>query len=300
MVSSQIMKERRVYYLDCSYSMKCNNLWDLVRNNLKTAIDRVSDETTELIVIPFAFDNQNSPNLSPIITKATVEGKNKIKSEIDRLPMNKNTKTYHYVPLEDFYNNRVGEDRVTYMFLMTDGEDEDRQKRTLKYLLPQWGKKFGNKNVFGFYVMLCNGANNTQIEQIIESQEHLWVVKTADVNINLVRLRENLIFNIRDGRKKLIIQSEQGDLTKCNIELKESACESNFYRIGDFSVEGGQIITSILENMSLANLPKETIMTLCLKPILPSQSNGFTCLVNNRITIKCMNKKERTLRMRFQ
>ena len=68
--------------------------------------------------------------------------------------------TYHYIPLRDFYDNRVDDSRVTYMFLMTDGEDEDKQHTAMNQLLPQWGAKYGNKNVYGFYVMLHNQAAN--------------------------------------------------------------------------------------------------------------------------------------------
>ena len=61
--------ERRVYYLDCSYSMlpqgnKSNrDLWTEVRNNLKRAIDGVSDERTELIVICFAINKKGNIEL---------------------------------------------------------------------------------------------------------------------------------------------------------------------------------------------------------------------------------------------
>lgn len=299
MASSQIMKERRVYYLDCSYSMKQNGLWDVVRKNLKTAIDNVSDETTELIVIPFAFDCQHSPTLEPIISYATISGKEMIKSRIDNIPMSTNTMTYHYVPIEDFYRNRVAEDRITYMFLMTDGQDEDRQKRTLKNLLPQWGKKYGDKNVFGFYVMLCDLANNDNISRIVETQEHLWTVKTADVNINLVRLRDNLVFNVRNEHE-IFMPLEYGSIRNCPIELSETKCNESFYEVDCVKKEEGKVVAKIRANGDLSQLPEETQMLIYLKPVLPSKDNGFTCLVNNKISVKCKNKKERTLKFEIR
>lgn len=288
-----------MYYLDCSYSMVSNKLWDLVRDNLKKAVDNVSDETTELIVIPFAFDDQTAPRLSPICAEANVAGKNMIKYRIDELATNKKTKTYHYVPIEDFYNNRVADDRITYMFLMTDGQDEDSQRRMVKKLLPRWGNKYGNKNVFGFYVMLCNDAKNQEIEQVVEQQEHLWKVETADVNINLVRLRDNLIFNKRN-EQELVIKAEQGNLLNCPIEILEISCDGDYYMVDKLRVDKDKIICKILPKNDSVKLPEETIMTLKLKPISPSQINGFTCLVNDKITIKCKDKKERTLKMRFE
>ena len=69
----QILKERRVYYIDCSYSMKQNGIWDLVRDKLKDAIDEVNDETTEILVCPYAFDKKSSVK-SEVKTRGTVKG----------------------------------------------------------------------------------------------------------------------------------------------------------------------------------------------------------------------------------
>lgn len=299
MAFAQMLKERRVYYLDCSYSMFLNKLWDPVRENLKKAIDNVSDETTELLVIPFAFDNQTNPKLSPIYAEATSEGKAKIKKQIDALTTNKSTMTYHYTPIEDFYKNRVADDRITYMFLMTDGQDEDKKQRAKNELLPRWESKYGNKNVFGFYVMLCNDAKSHEIERIVESQEHLWKVESADVNINLVRLRDNLVFNKRN-EQKLVITVEQGNLSNCPLEMLDASCNGNCYVANLLSVDKDRIVCKILPKNNTIKLPDETMMTLRFKPISPSKSNGFTCLVNDKVSIKCKDKKERTLKIRFE
>ena len=76
-VFAQLQQERRVYYLDCSYSMKSLKIWDKVRENLKTAIDNVGDETTELIVIPFTDRRVNHFPLPVFDEFATLEGKQK-------------------------------------------------------------------------------------------------------------------------------------------------------------------------------------------------------------------------------
>lgn len=75
-IHSQILKERRVYYLDCSYSMKePNGIWDEVKDNLKNAIEKVTDETTELVVVPFAFDKNRHASLPAFSSLATSKGK---------------------------------------------------------------------------------------------------------------------------------------------------------------------------------------------------------------------------------
>ncbi len=145
---SQVLKETRVYYLDCSYSMKTNKIWDEVCDNLKNAIDNIDDETTELRVIPFALDQNGSIKVFTALADAA--GKNSLKKQIDAITPNKSSMTYHKVPLEDFYNNQVQPGKVTYMFLMTDGQDEWKEKNSFPNLLKQWGDRYGDKNVYGF------------------------------------------------------------------------------------------------------------------------------------------------------
>lgn len=105
-IHSQILKERRVYYLDCSYSMKQpNGIWDEVKENLKNAIEKVTDETTELVVVPFAFDKNHHASLPAFSSLATSKGKDFLKNKINSLSVNKNSMTYHSDPLMDFYKN---------------------------------------------------------------------------------------------------------------------------------------------------------------------------------------------------
>ena len=69
-------KERRVYYLDCSYSMvRPNKIWNAVCDNLIKAIENIEDETTEIYVIPFAVDGLFRNTLDAYIEQATPSGK---------------------------------------------------------------------------------------------------------------------------------------------------------------------------------------------------------------------------------
>ena len=287
--NAQVLKERRVYYLDCSFSMQTNGIWKQVKDNLKKAIDNVSDETTELIVIPFADNTSPNPQLKPMREYATQAGKNKLKSQIDKLTLKKQTMTYHYIPLNDFYNKRVDYDKVTYMFLMTDGQDEDRKQRALNELLPKWGAKFGNKNVYGFYVMLHNSAVNPKIDQVVNSQKHLWKVETADVNINLVRLQSSAIFNAKndkyvdlpiygDASRKSFSASFAGN---CPLKVKKTEKESAYLRVWIDIIPGQK-------------LPELSYFPLNVKM---AGGGNFEFLVTEKINVKCVNKPERTLKI---
>ena len=59
-LSAQILKERRVYYLDCSYSMVQYNIWNKVRENLVSAIDNINDETIESALSSVICKNNES------------------------------------------------------------------------------------------------------------------------------------------------------------------------------------------------------------------------------------------------
>lgn len=286
---AQVLKERRVYYLDCSYSMKTNGIWDSVRDNLKKAIDNVVDETTELIVIPFADNTSTNPTLKPMREYATAAGKKKLKSQIDGLPMNKSTMTYHYIPLSDFYSNRVDNNRVTYMFLMTDGQDEDKQQTALKQLLPQWGAKYGDRNVYGFYVMLDKKATNPAIDNVVESQDHLWKVETADVNINLVRLQSKAIFNAKNDKYfDLPIYGDASGKsfsasfpTNCPYKVKNTEKKSNVLRIWVDAQSGQKLPISF-------DYPLAVKMT---------GGGNYDFLVTEKVSVKCEFKPERSLKI---
>ena len=286
---AQLLKERRVYYLDCSYSMLELKIWDLVRDNLINAIDNVSDETTELIVIPFADNTLKNPVLKPIKAFATKSGKEMLKNTINRLPMTKNTMTYHYIPFNDFYANRVDESRVTYMFLMTDGQDEDRDCLAKKKLLPQWSNRFGDRNVFGFYVMLHKEAKDSSIERIIDSQKHLWKVETADVNINLVRLQSNAIFNIKNDKYfDLPIYGDSKDMNF--IASFQNTCP---FKVNRLEKNGSKL--RIWVNVDKKEqIPESSIVSLKVKM---EGCGPYDFLVTDQINIKCENKPERSLKI---
>ena len=288
---AQISKERRIYYLDCSYSMVQNKLWDKVCDNLKSAIDNINDETTEIIVIPFADNNLPNPVLKPMVANATASGKDALKAKISALPQpGKNTMTYHYIPVQDFWYKRVSPDRVTYMFLMTDGEDDDKAKRTQKVLLPQWGAKYGNKNVYGFYVMLHKQAANPEVDRVCQNQDHLWKVETADVNINLVRLQSSAIFNAKND-KYFDLPIACGNVSgkafsasfpsNCPYKVKKTEKLSNTIRVWVDPVPGQK-------------LPKSSNNNLIIKM---TGGGKFDFLVTEKIPVKCEFKPERSLKI---
>lgn len=289
-LSAQAGKERRVYYLDCSYSMKTNGLWNKVKDNLKSAIDGVADETTEILVIPFAFDRHHHPRLEAFEEKASENGKKRLKAKIDALPMNKGTMTFHSDPIKDFNNYRVKPGMTTYLFLMTDGRNEEKPD-LFTPILQRWGSMYGSHTVYGFYVMLGNEARNARIEKVISQQPHFWSVPTANVNINLIRFDNKAIFNARTD--KYFDVAYHGDIQGKNVQAEFP--HDAPYRVVRTEVTGGnklRVHTQVTGNVY--DLPTRQSYPVGIRV---SNRGQFDFLVTEAINVSCESIPECSLKI---
>lgn len=284
---AQVQKERRVYYLDCSYSMVTNKIWKPVCENLKKAIDNVSDETTELVVVLFALDSKGG--VKAFSEKATNAGKSALKSKIDGIEPSKSSMTYHSVPWDDFVKNRVAQDKVTYLFFMTDGLNEEKPDPMLAKI-GNWGAQYGDKNVYGFYVMLHGQAKSKTIEQIIDNQPHLWKVETADININLIRLDAKAIFNIRN--EKYVDIPIFGNTAKLSFSCVITG--NTDYKVTKTEKLDGKLRVHIKSTQAIASLPDKVN---CKLSVVMSGADKYTFLLTDSVDLSCVNKKEYSLKV---
>ena len=285
--AQNIIGERRVYYLDATYSMiKPSKLWNPVRNDLAKAINAIEDETTEIYVI--AFGGNGGSELKTWHDYATVSGKDKIISGFQGFMPETNTMTYLDRPLNDFYSNRVSAGQVTYCFLMTDGRDENQNTSVFPNALKQWGSKYGDSSVYGFYVMLNKEAKDKNIESIIDNQAHLWKVETANININLIRLDNHSVFNVRNDNSIEIPISGKSNGLNFNASLPDSSG----LKVTNCRVQDEKLIVNIDVVGDISTMPESSIHNLSVSV---SNAGQFDFLVTDKIPIKCNNKKELVL-----
>lgn len=285
--AQNILGERRVYYLDATYSMiSPSKLWEPVRNDLAKAINAIEDETTEIYVI--AFGGSGGTELKTWHDYATSLGKENIISGFQSFTPQKNTMTYLDRPLNDFYSNKVASDKVTYCFLMTDGRDENQSTSVFPNALKQWGGKFGNSNVYGFYVMLNKEARDNNIESIIDNQAHLWRVETADVNINLIRLDNHAVFNVRNDDVVEIPISGKS----IGLDFSASLPENSGLRVKSCTVKDGKLIVKIDVTGNKFTMPETSTHSLAVSV---SNAGKFDFLVTDEVSVKCNNKRELVL-----
>ena len=278
-------KERRVYYLDCSYSMISNGLWKDVRDNLFKAIDNIEDATAELYVIPFAVDGSDCATLDAFIETATPDGKEWLKNQIKRIKPSKKSMTYHWNPMNDFYvNSRMLDNGVTYMFLMTDGEDEYSDKNKFPNLLKDWEKHCRGKNIYGFYVMLHPSARNTLATAAINTQSHLWEVETADLDINLIRLESGCIFNARNNQQHVDIPVS-GNIN--TIEFQLNTIGEFDYAISNCEKYSDFLRIHLKPKKELSKIPEDINLPISIKL---GGAGKFDFLLTEKIDILCENK----------
>ena len=292
---AEVRKERRVYYLDCSYSMVTNNIWDPVCKSLMSAIDKVEDNTTELWVIPFAVDGVHHETLTPIEATADDAGKNQLKDSISAIKPSKSSMTYHSDPMKDFYNNgRVASgDCITYLFFMTDGQNQEKPPYNFESELAKW-KKYSNSQVYGFYVMLHESAYNTKIENQIDGLPHFWNVHSADVNITLARVPNSGVFNIRNeeylelpitGNCKGYKISASFDDINAPYEVKKTVVNDHSLRVYISKKEGAMVPEKVSLNLIISCENEKEL------------ESNFKFWLTDRVKVVCLDKKERTLKI---
>lgn len=295
LLNAQVQKERRVYYLDCSYSMVTNKIWDPVCDKLISAIYHVEDNTTELWVIPFAVDGIHHETLNPIKAVADTKGKQTLENAIKSINPSQSSMTYHSDPIKDFYNNnRVATGNcITYLFFMTDGQNEEKEPYNFERELEKW-KQYSNAQVYGFYVMLHQSAYNTKIEQKIDELPHFWNVHSADVNISLARVPKTGVFNVRN--ESCLELPITGDANGYNISAKFED-KAAPYIITKTEIVGNVLKVSIEPKPSeqLPEAVKLNMNLVCTNA--KTLENNFKFWLTDNVAVTCFDKKERTLKI---
>ena len=283
----QGMTERRVYYLDATYSMiSPSKLWDPVRKDLAKAINAIDDDNTEIYVV--AFGGNNGVGLQEWHGYATEEGKQQIIAGFMGYAPKKNTMTYLDIPLNDFYRTKVIDNTVTYCFLMTDGNDENKDPNKFANCLREWGGKYTNSNVYGFYVMLNQAAHDPKIKPIIDAQDHLWQVATADVNINLVRLDKNATLNIRsESRIEIPLKGKAN-----HLDFTASFDPTSAVQVEGMSLVDGKLVVETSVTGDKATMPESFWEDLNVGVVNGSE---FDILVTDKVKVNVLNKYERVI-----
>ncbi len=211
--SGNVKDVRQTYLWDVTLSMQgkapgAPDIWEQVKEAIITDIQQISDDRTEIVVIPFqhkALDEWREP--------ATAAGKAKLIGKIKayKIPLHKfgdkmTTMTCLYEPLDYVVKNVLNADKVDILKLMTDGISDEHQKE-YEDLLGRWCQIAKEKDAYGFYIMLTDqaAAGKTVLERINPCHfDAIDIAELGGTNVSLMMLtaQENIAFNVREDYGK--------------------------------------------------------------------------------------------------
>lgn len=207
--SGNVKDVRQTYLWDVTLSMQGKapgspDIWEQVKEAIITDIQQISDDRTEIVVIPFqhkALDEWRE--------FATAAGKAKLIGKIKayRIPLHNfggkmTTMTCLYEPLDYVEKNVLNADKVDILKLMTDGIPDEHQAE-YEALLGRWCQIAQQKDAYGFYIMLTDQAaeGKAVLEKI--NPCHFDAVDVAELggtNVSLLMLtaQQTIAFSVRE------------------------------------------------------------------------------------------------------
>ncbi|MGN1232394.1 MAG: hypothetical protein ACI4UJ_02970 [Candidatus Cryptobacteroides sp.] len=211
--SSQVKDVRQTYLWDVTLSMKgkvagCPNIWDKVKVSMIDDIKNISDERTEIVVIPFQHKA-----LETWREFATPAGKESLIQRIKdyQIPLfdfggRMTTMTDLHSPLQYYADDILTADKVDILKLMTDGVSDMNQDK-YEALLRQWCRIAKEKDAYGFYIMLTDAAKAglttlAQIDPCRFEPVDVSQMDGATVSILALAPQPAFAFNVRDDYGK--------------------------------------------------------------------------------------------------
>lgn len=118
----------------------------------------------------------------------------------------------------------------------------------------------------------------------------MWKVETADINVNLVRVQNNAVFNVRNEKYfELPIYGNIG-----NMKLLAKFDKTAPYKVDKARIENGKFRVYVKSKIDEHMLPASEIY-----PLAVSMTGGgdYDFLVTDVINVKCERKPERSLKI---
>ena len=227
--TANVKDVRQTYLWDVTLSMQGKakdkagnpspNIWKQVKEALIADIQQISDDRTEIVVIPFQHKE-----LDTWRAFATPDGKDQIIKRIQdyKIPLHdfngkKTTKTYLEPPLKYVMDHIFTSDKVDVLKFMTDGADEANDGKYEK-LLNKWCEEAKAKDAYGFYIVLTEEAQSGKyvLEELRPCRFDVVDVSEMNgstVSFNTLAPPTDIAFNVRDdyGKQMKLQMSRSGN-----------------------------------------------------------------------------------------
>lgn len=198
-----VQVDRRIYLWDVTLSMqgyagRTPDIWDDVAKWISDDIQEISDENTELIILPF-----QTHILAEWHAKADKSGKAELlKHIVEAKKLFKDTTTTNIAgPFSDVMNKHVDNKRSNIVFLLTDGQQSNIHGGQAAWLdlLGHWHDFAKGNNAFLVYLMLTPEAKDDKIIESVNPSTGI-VVEPENANIKIMDIepQEKVDLNVTD------------------------------------------------------------------------------------------------------
>ena len=332
--SGNVKDVRQTYLWDVTLSMqgKAKNsdgtptpaIWNQVKSAIIDDIQQISDDRTEIVVIPFqhkALEEWRQP--------ATEAGKQALISKIQSYNIPLFTKedgkiipakgkggttwTCLYEPLQYVVDKVLSPDKVDVLKLMTDGIP-DEHKTEYENLLKDWCRIAKEKDAYGFYIMLTSQAveGKTVLEKINPCRfDAIDVAALGGTDVSLLMLtpQQNIAFNVREdyGKEVTIKYAHNGSgKLQAGYKVHVYSYENSYVQIDqvvelkeDYTVTvKAQYLMSQTEMMSTLSIEENEKVFLYSEPAegMDKLPYAMTRILETPTTMEMINKPEKTVK----
>lgn len=269
-----------------------NGMWKDLKEAIIECIEYAEEDPgNEITIVTF-----NDAIRDVYTQKASADGKQSLVDYVRTYKYKSHKYTNIVDPINKFYN-LLGKDKINYMFLFTDGDnDHPTTKAQLIPTLDSWTSKTFGQNAYGFYVLVHPDADKSDIRNSVQSQDNFWIVKDAKVKVKICSFPSSLKYNIRDekGPKTISIRGKYA-----NADGKVQLISNDAYYdivCSDLAIGNGKLDIEVKPKEGVT--PPES-HTLSLTPQL-SEADPYTFVGPKEISLTVSNLPERSLNLTLE
>lgn len=250
------LQEKRIYIVDVTGSMEgrgvggTRNIFQTVKDNLVSTLQRIDDRKTEVVVIPFT--SHPFPEFNGRIAE-----KDSLTQYINGLSIQKGNTN-----IADAWTKGVScvdSTKINYIFLLTDGLHNCGPKTEELYnRLRAWEEQSQDKYMFAFYVMLTPDAKEMEICRIVDETRNLWLIESMNIDASLISLPNYIRKNVFDDKTiSLHFETNNSNVDLSDIGVEISMDDDPYYGAANVekSFMGAVFKVSVEEKVEKKQIP---------------------------------------------
>lgn len=251
--------------------VKYNEQYDIYDKVMDAMIADINSQNarTEIVVIPF-----NDKVCDEWRFQATDAGKKALIEKIRQYANLDQVKTNISKPVEYAMEHVFTPNVTDHMKLMTDGNDNVDMNH-FKNLMQQWCEMAKSKNVYGYYVMLTDQANDKELTLILKEQCRMTVGSGININPARIKMGNHVIVDAKNDYGKpfvIDVKIDNAENLPEDVKISVTAQENEY-----FSLDAAEI-TLNSDSRNIRVQPKYKMSVDELRSALPFDSSAFVSL----------------------